>query len=450
MENKKGNILMQRYELGRLLGHGTFAKVYHARNLKTNQSVAVKIIDKAKIMEAGLMNQIKREISVMRLVKHPNVVRLYEVMANKTHIYFAMEYIKGGELFDKVAKGRLKEDAARKYFQQLISAVDFCHSRGVCHRDLKPENLLIDDSGNLKVSDFGLSAMSESRWQDGLLHTMCGTPAYVAPEVINTKGYNGEKADIWSCGVILFVLLAAYLPFYDVNLMEMYKKISKGAFKCPQWFSPEVKNLISRILDTDPNTRITAAEIMENSWFKKGFKKIKIPNGITMKNNTKRNVDLNLDDLDLDLENIIQETETPLGSTTDLEKLEKVEAAKLPAAKLKPTSMNAFDIISLSDGLNLSGLFEDEAPSEKLESRFMMKKPAATIMSKLEEVAVTEDFRVLKKLDGTLIIQGTKEGRNGKLAMDAEIFEFAPSLHMVEVKMLSGDTVEYHNFCDKM
>ncbi|KAI3800812.1 hypothetical protein L1987_28909 [Smallanthus sonchifolius] len=161
---------MQRYQIGKLLGHGMFAKVYHARNLETNQSVAVKVIDKAKIMEAGLMNQIKREISVMSLLKHPNVVRLYEVMANKTNIYFVMEYVKGGELFDKVAKGRLKEDAARKYFQQLISAVDFCHSRGVCHRDLKPENLLIYESGNLKVSDFGLSAVSESRWQDGLLH----------------------------------------------------------------------------------------------------------------------------------------------------------------------------------------------------------------------------------------------------------------------------------------
>ncbi|KAI3741645.1 hypothetical protein L1987_59319 [Smallanthus sonchifolius] len=433
MENKKGNILMQRYEIGKLLGHGTFAKVYHGRNLETNQSVAVKVIDKAKIMEAGLMNQIKREISVMRLVKHPNVVRLYEVMANKTNIYFAMEYVKGGELFDKVAKGRLKEDAVRKYFQQLISAVDFCHSRGVCHRDLKPENLLIDEPGNLKVSDFGLSAVSESRWQDGLLHTMCGTPAYVAPEVINTKGYDGEKADIWSCGVILFVLLAAYLPFYDANLMNMYKKISKGDFKCPQWFSPEVKHLLSKILDTNPNTRMTAAEIMQNSWFQKGFKKIKIPNV----------------DLDLDVKNTIQETETPSGSSTDLENLEKVETSK-PPKTLKTTTMNAFDIISMSDGLNLSGLFEDDVSTEKLESRFVMKNPVATIMSKLEEVAVTEDFRVYKKLDGTLLIQGNKEGRNGKLAIDAEIFEFAPSLHMVEVKMLSGDTVEYHKFCDQI
>lgn len=243
MEKRGSTMLLGKYELGRLLGQGTFAKVYHARNIKSGQSVAVKVIDKEKVMKVGLIDQIKREISVMRLVRHPNVVQLYEVMASKTKIYFAMEYVRGGELFNKVAKGKLKEDVARKYFQQLIAAVDFCHSRGVYHRDLKPENLLLDENGNLKVSDFGLSALFESKRQDGLLHTTCGTPAYVAPEVINKRGYDGEKADIWSCGVVLFVLLAGYLPFHDSNLMEMYRKISKGEFRCPQWFPPEVRKL---------------------------------------------------------------------------------------------------------------------------------------------------------------------------------------------------------------
>ncbi|CAB4301497.1 unnamed protein product [Prunus armeniaca] len=153
MENK-GKVLMQKYEIGRLLGQGNFAKVYHARHLQTGQNVAIK---------------------------------LYEVMATKTKIYFVLEYVKGGELFHKVSKGRLKEDMARMYFQQLISAVDFCHSRGVYHRDLKPENLLLDENGTLKISDFGLSALAESKRQDGLLHTTCGTPAYVAPEVVENR-----------------------------------------------------------------------------------------------------------------------------------------------------------------------------------------------------------------------------------------------------------------------
>ncbi|KAK9283828.1 hypothetical protein L1049_012082 [Liquidambar formosana] len=147
MENK-AKVLMERYDMGRLLGQGNFAKVYFARNLKTGQSVVIKVIDKEKVLKVGLIDQTKREISVMKLMKHPNVIQLYEVMASKTKIYFVMEYAKGGELFNKVARGRLKEDSARKYFQQLISAVDFCHSRGVYHRELKPENLLLDENGS--------------------------------------------------------------------------------------------------------------------------------------------------------------------------------------------------------------------------------------------------------------------------------------------------------------
>ncbi|OIT37163.1 PREDICTED: CBL-interacting protein kinase 5-like [Nicotiana attenuata] len=426
---KKGNILMQRYEIGKLLGQGTFAKVYHARNLKTGQTVAVKIIDKEKVMKVGLIDQIKREISVMRLIKHPNVVQLYEVMASKTKIYFAMEYVRGGELFNKVAKGRLKEDAARKYFQQLIAAVDFCHSRGVYHRDLKPENLLLDEGGNLKVSDFGLSALLDSKRQDGLLHTTCGTPAYVAPEVINKRGYDGEKADIWSCGVVLFVLLAGYLPFHDQNLMEMYKKISKGEFKCPQWFHPEVRKLLSRILDPNPSSRITLTKLMDNYWFKKGFKQIdKTTNPGKEQLESPRSV--------LDIEDHNSDGEGPSNPKKDQD-----------STTMKPTCLNAFDIISLSPGFDLSGLFEKEK-ERKSDARFTAKKPASIIVSKLEEVASNESFNVKKK-DGTVTMQSIKEGRKGQLAIDAEIFEITPSFHVVEVSKKSGDTMEYKKFFDQ-
>lgn len=426
---KKGTILMQRYELGRLLGQGTFAKVYHARNLKTGQNVAVKMIDKEKVMKVGLIDQIKREISVMRLVKHPNVVQLYEVMASKSKIYFAMEYVKGGELFNKVAKGRLKEDAARKYFQQLIAAVDFCHSRGVYHRDLKPENLLLDENGNLKVSDFGLSALIESRGQDGLLHTTCGTPAYVAPEVINKRGYDGEKTDVWSCGVILYVLLAGYLPFQDSNLMEMYRKISKGEFKCPGWFPPEVRKLLSRILDPNPCTRITLAKLMDNSWFKKGFKQIEVPkpNPHEVENNSPVILDIH-----------VHEHEATSSSSS----------IASSSSSMRPTCLNAFDIISLSPGFNLSGLFEQEMGHNKHEARFTTQKSASAIVSRLEEVAMSESFKVNKK-NGTIKLQGSKEGRKGQLAIDAEIFEVTPSFHVVEVKKTAGDTIEYQKFCDQ-
>ncbi|CAN6443729.1 unnamed protein product [Victoria cruziana] len=357
---EKGIILMQKYELGKLLGQGTFAKVYHARNLADGGSVAIKVIDKEKILKVGMIDQIKREIAIMRLVRHPNIVKLHEVMASKAKIYFVMELVRGGELFSKVAKGRLKEDLARKYFQQLISAVDFCHSRGVYHRDLKPENLLLDEDGDLKITDFGLSALGECQRKDGLLHTLCGTPAYVSPEVIHKKGYDGAKADIWSCGVILFVLLAGYPPFHDSNLMEMYRKITKGDFKCPQWFPPEVRKLLSKVLDPNPKSRIIIARIMENPWFKKGFKPVQFP---------KEKEEPPRGDVDAAFDS------TRADCSSEAEKMQ-----------VKPTCLNAFDIISLSPGLDLSGLFEKEK-NMKQESRFTTTKPASAIISKLEEIA---------------------------------------------------------------
>lgn len=421
---KKGTILMQKYEVGRLLGQGTFAKVYHARHLKTGQSVAIKLIDKEKILKVGLIDQIKREISVMRLVRHPNVVQLYEVMASKSKIYFIMEYVRGGELFSRVARGKLKEDAARKYFQQLVGAVEFCHSRGVYHRDLKPENLLLDDNGDLKITDFGLSALRETNGQDGLLHTTCGTPAYVAPEVINKRGYDGAKADIWSCGVVLFVLLAGYLPFHDSNLMEMYRKITKGDFKCPNWFPPEVRKLLSRILDPNTNARISMNKIMENSWFKKGYKQVEVPKS---PRGQQRNMLLS------DVHAVFDEQPSDNSGST--------------SASVKPSSFNAFDLISLSQGFNLSGLFEPDM-NNRLEKRFTTRKPASDIVSKFEQIAMSESFNCKKK-DGTVKLQHSREGRKGQLAIDVEIFEVTQTFHVVEMKKASGDTMEYTNFCDQ-
>ncbi|XP_016458754.2 CBL-interacting serine/threonine-protein kinase 6 [Nicotiana tabacum] len=400
---EKNGVLYGKYELGRILGQGTFAKVYHSRNVVTGGNIAMKVVGKEKVIKVGMMEQIKREISVMKMVKHPNIVELHEVMASKSKIYFAMEFVKGGELFAKVAKGRLREDIARGYFQQLISAIDFCHSRGVYHRDLKPENLLLDEEGNLKVTDFGLSAFSDHLRQDGLLHTTCGTPAYVAPEVIGKNGYNGATADIWSCGVILYVLIAGFLPFQDENIMVMYKKIHSGAFKCPPWFSSDARKLITRMLDPNPSTRITASKIMDSSWFKKSVPKIL---------KTK------------------EEEEFGVGKAKTIE------------------SLNAFHIISLSEGFDLSPLFEEKKKMEKEQLRFATTKPASSVISKLEEVAKTTKFS-LKRSDSSVRLQGQESGRKGKLGIAADIFAVTPSFLVVEVKKASGDTLEYNQFCSK-
>ncbi|KAM1500649.1 hypothetical protein TB2_025489 [Malus domestica] len=406
-ESGGSSLLHGKYELGRLLGHGTFAKVYHARHLQSGKNVAMKVVGKEKVIKVGMMEQIKREISVMRMVKHPNIVELHEVMASKSKIYFAMDLVRGGELFAKIAKGRLREDVARVYFQQLISAIDFCHSRGVYHRDLKPENLLLDQDGNLKVTDFGLSAFTEHLKQDGLLHTTCGTPAYVAPEVIGKKGYDGAKADLWSCGVILYVLLAGFLPFQDDNLVAMYRKIYRGDFKCPPWFSSEARRLVTKLLDPNPSTRITISKVMDSSWFKKSIPKV-----------------------------VLTKQEQEFDEPSD----------KITARQTE--TLNAFHIISLSEGFDLSPLFEEKKREEREELRFVTTLSASSVISKLEEVAAAGKFRI-KKSDSMVRLQGQESGRKGKLAIAAEIFAVTPSFLVVEVKKDNGDTLEYNQFCSK-
>ncbi|KAH7443924.1 hypothetical protein KP509_02G056100 [Ceratopteris richardii] len=305
----------------------------------------------------------------MKLVKHPNIIELFEVMASKSKVYFVLEYVTGGALFSKIARdGKLSEGDARSYFQQLIDAVAYCHSRGVYHRDLKPENLLLDSCGTLKVSDFGLSAVPQQLRADGLFHTTCGTPNYVAPEIIADKGYDGAKVDIWSCGVILFVLMAGYLPFNNPNLMILYKKIYKAEYTIPEWFSPGARNLISRILTANPKNRIGMADILQEPWFMEGYKPEE--RAVTQK--------AKLDDLDTVFDD-------------DLERLVD-EQRELKISR--PTALNAFELISFNQGLNLSSLFEKEM---KLESRFASKCSASEIISKMEDAATPLGFNIQKR-----------------------------------------------------
>ncbi|KAI3997882.1 hypothetical protein MKX01_036784 [Papaver californicum] len=425
-ERKNGrNMLFGKYEMGRLLGQGTFAKVYYGKEIQSGESVAIKIINKDQVRKEGLMEQIKREISVMRLVRHPNVVELKEVMATKGKIFFVMEYVRGGELFAKVAKGKLPEDTARKYFQQLISAVDFCHSRGVSHRDLKPENLLLDENENLKISDFGLSALPEHLRNDGLLHTQCGTPAYVAPEVLKRKGYDGSKADIWSCGVILYVLLAGFLPFQDENIMKMYKKVYKAEYEFPRWFSQDTKRLISKLLVSDPEKRISIESIMKVSWFYKGF--------------SRSSSYVNLASIGGG------EGTSPFKFDNDINITKSVSKTPSPT-KSKPAFFNAFELISkMSSGFDLSNLFESK---KKTKSMFTSKLSASAIMMKLESVAKGLRFKVAKVKAFKVKMQGSEEGRKGKLLITAEVFEVAPEVAIVEFSKSSGDSLEYDKFCE--
>uniref|UniRef100_A0ACD5Z7A8 Uncharacterized protein n=1 Tax=Avena sativa TaxID=4498 RepID=A0ACD5Z7A8_AVESA len=412
-------ILMDRYEIGRRLGQGNFAKVYYARNLASGQAVAIKMIDKNKVLRIGLMEQIRREISIMRLVRHPNVLKLYEVMASKNKIYFVLVYAKGGELFNKTIKRKLSEDAARRYFHQLISAVEYCHSRGVYHRDLKLENLLLDENENLKVSDFGLSALVESTRQDGLLHTTCGTLSYIAPEVLSRTGYDGAKADIWSCGVILFGMVAGFLPFHDTNLIEMYRKISKAEYRCPRPFSVELKDLLYKILDPDPSTRASVSRIKRSAWYRRPVE----VNALKIKQEPR----------DMGYK----------GQSTTSHPIE----SSISEASSSLANFNAFDIISLSTGFDLSNLFEEKYGRK--EDRFTTRQPADAIFAKLNKLAKQLKLKIKKKENGVLKLAAPKEGMKGFLEFDAEVFELAPSLLLVELKKTNGDTIEYRQLMNE-
>ncbi|WOL20585.1 hypothetical protein Cni_G29390 [Canna indica] len=439
-----GGYLLGRFDVGKLLGAGTFAKVYVARDVRTDELVAIKALDKEKILKGGLVAHIKREIAILRRVRHPYIVQLFEVMATKTKIYFVMEYVRGGELFSRVAKGRLLEETARRYFQQLISAVAFCHARGVFHRDLKPENLLVDDNGDLKVSDFGLSAVAEQMRGDGLFHTFCGTPAYVAPEVLARRGYDGAKVDVWSCGVILFVLMAGYLPFHDRSIVAMYRKIYKGVFRCPRWFSHDLVHLLHRLLDVNPQTRITIPDIMEDPWFRKGFRHIRF---YIEDNQLHSFDDPNPEDEQPQSNEPKPDEVYESGSESDC------SVASCPAsfsddqyqqALLRPPSLTAFDIISFSKGFDLSGLFEETGER----TRFLSKEPVSDIITKLEEIAKVVSFKVRRK-DCRVSLEGTREGEKGPLTIGVDIYELTPSMVVVEVKKKAGDGQEYEEFCNK-
>ncbi|KAG8379226.1 hypothetical protein BUALT_Bualt07G0066500 [Buddleja alternifolia] len=260
------NSLLRNYRLGKTLGHGSFGKVKIAEHIRTGLKVAIKILNRRRMKSPDMEEKVRREIKICRLFVHPHVIRLYEVIETPSDIYVIMEYVTRGELFDYIVeKGRLHENEARHFFQQIIAGLEYCHRNMVVHRDLKPENLLLDLKGNVKVADFGLSNIM----RDGhFLRTSCGSPNYAAPEVVSGKLYAGPEVDIWSCGVILYALLCGALPFDDENIPNLFKKIKSGMYTLPSHLSTGARDLIPRMLVVDPMKRITTREIRQHPWFK--------------------------------------------------------------------------------------------------------------------------------------------------------------------------------------
>uniref|UniRef100_A0A804RDP9 non-specific serine/threonine protein kinase n=1 Tax=Zea mays TaxID=4577 RepID=A0A804RDP9_MAIZE len=341
--------LLGAYELGRTLGEGNFGKVKQARHRGSGGQFAVKIMERARVLSQRADEQICREIATLKLLAHPNVVRLHEVAASKTKIYMVLELVNGGELLDRIAasEGKLPEQEARRLFQQLVDGVSYCHEKGVCHRDLKLENVLVDRKGNIKISDFGLSALPQHLGNDGLLHTTCGSPNYIAPEVLQNRGYDGSLSDIWSCGVILYVMLVGHLPFDDRNIVVLYQKI-------PEWLSPGARNLLRRILEPDPAERIAMAEIKAHPWFQEHYVPV-LP---------------------------------PYDDDDDHDSVKQIGAGSKTTHHI-----NAFQLIGMASSLDLSGFFEEEDVSQR-KIRFTSAQPPEDLFAEIERSATDMGFHV--------------------------------------------------------
>ncbi|XP_019130302.2 serine/threonine-protein kinase SIK3 homolog isoform X4 [Larimichthys crocea] len=255
------------YEIERTIGKGNFAVVKLATHIITKAKVAIKIVDKTQLDDENL-KKIFREVQIMKLLKHPHIIRLYQVMETERMIYLVTEYASGGEIFDHlVAHGRMAEKDARKKFKQIVAAVHFCHCRNIVHRDLKAENLLLDHNLNIKIADFGFSNLF-SRGQ--LLKTWCGSPPYAAPELFEGKEYDGPKVDIWSLGVVLYVLVCGALPFDGSTLQNLRARVLSGKFRIPFFMSTDCEYLIRHMLVLEPSRRLTMEQICKNKWMRQG------------------------------------------------------------------------------------------------------------------------------------------------------------------------------------
>ncbi|XP_021283782.1 serine/threonine-protein kinase SAPK2 [Herrania umbratica] len=320
---------MERYEIVKDIGSGNFGVAKLVRDKWTKELFAVKFIERGQKID----EHVRREIMNHRSLKHPNIVRFKEVHLTPTHLAIVMEYAAGGELFERICNaGRFSEDEARFFFQQLISGVSYCHSMQICHRDLKLENTLLDGSTapRVKICDFGYSKSSVFHSQP---KSTVGTPAYVAPEVLSKKEYDGKIADVWSCGVTLYVMLVGAYPFEDPDDPKNFRKtigrILSVRYSIPDYVrvSMECKHLLSRIFAANPEKRITILEIKSHPWFLKNLP-IELMEGGSWQSHDVNNPSQTLEEVQSIIQEAMKTTEVlkvgglSMGGSMDLDDLD--------------------------------------------------------------------------------------------------------------------------------
>uniref|UniRef100_A0AAG5DTU5 MAP/microtubule affinity-regulating kinase 3 n=1 Tax=Anopheles atroparvus TaxID=41427 RepID=A0AAG5DTU5_ANOAO len=265
---RSGEEHIGKYKLLKTIGKGNFAKVKLAKHVPTNKEVAIKIIDKTQLNPSSLQ-KLYREVRIMKMLDHPNIVKLFQVIETEKTLYLVMEYASGGEVFDYlVAHGKMKEKEARAKFRQIVSAVQYCHQKRIIHRDLKAENLLLDSEMNIKIADFGFS----NEFTPGSkLDTFCGSPPYAAPELFQGRKYDGPEVDVWSLGVILYTLVSGSLPFDGATLKELRERVLRGKYRIPFYMSTDCEVLLKKFLVLNPSKRASLETIMKDKWMNMGY-----------------------------------------------------------------------------------------------------------------------------------------------------------------------------------
>lgn len=269
MKSKKSSVNMpksiKQYNVLAEVGHGAYGTVFRVFNKLDRKAYAIKVYPKRNLETEKQEREFQREIDAMAYIKHPGLVALHDFFDDVDNFYLVMDYCQGGELFDYViSKKRLDEPTAALVFNQIVQAVEFCHSNGIAHRDLKPENILIDKFPKVMVADFGLCGFIQ---ESTLMETFCGSPIYSAPEVIQRKAYDGRLSDVWSLGVILFGLVTGEHPWRTENTSAMLSQIIHGEFTYPDYLSEELHDLLSKMLVLDPNQRWTLKQVLQHHWF---------------------------------------------------------------------------------------------------------------------------------------------------------------------------------------
>ncbi|XP_072026861.1 uncharacterized protein [Amphiura filiformis] len=261
-QHKHRHKLKHRFQFIKTLGRGTYGKVKLATEIETGEQVAIKSIPKSKIENADDLRRIRQEIQIMSALDHPHIISIKEVFESKEKIVLVMEYASGGELYDYINSDKLTAEEARRFFQQVASAVHYCHKNNIVHRDLKLENLLLDENHNVKIADFGLSSVFD---HNNLLYTYCGSPLYASPEIVNGLPYHGPEVDCWSLGVVLYAMTYKTMPFLGGDFNELRQQISEGDYYEPSNPS-DASDLIHWMLRVDPKRRANIEDIYHHPW----------------------------------------------------------------------------------------------------------------------------------------------------------------------------------------